>query len=122
MKKKIAVTVALVFVAASPGNASAEPEPLWQGSVPATNTVVSSPVVGGGYPVPAGQTAPDPGTCREGLYNSNFSESWIAVQPGTENLVGTSKTFFEKYSTFYMFHLASYTIRNGTPSRNNIVQ
>ena len=122
MKKKIAVTVALVFVAASPGNASAEPEPLWQGSVPATNTVVSSPVVGGGYPVPPGQTAPDPGTCREGLYNSNFSESWIAVQPGTENLVGTSKFFFEKFSTFYDFHLGSFTIQDGAATAANQVQ
>jgi hypothetical protein len=87
-----------------------------------TNRVASSPHGGGGYPVPAGSTAPLPGTCRPGDYNANRSESWIAVQPGTENLVGTSKTFFEKYSTFYMFHLASYTILNGKPAGNNIVQ
>jgi hypothetical protein len=86
--------------------------------VPFTNQVASSPTKGGGYPVPAGQTAPDPGTCRLGDYNANRSESWIAVQPGTENLVGASKFFFEKYSTFYMFHLGAYTIPNGSPAGN----
>ena len=54
----------------------------WQGSVLFTNQVASSPASGGGYPVPAGSTAPDAGTCRAGLYNSNRSESWVAVQPG----------------------------------------
>jgi hypothetical protein len=120
--RRIAVAVALVFVAASPGNASATPDSLWQASVSVTNEVVSSPVLGGGYPVPPGQTAPDPGTCREGLYNSNFSESWIAVQPGTENLVGTSKFFFEKFSTFYDFHLGSFTIQGGEAVAANQVQ
>jgi hypothetical protein len=90
----------------------------WSSSVPFTNQVASSPTKGGGYPVPAGQTAPDPGTCRLGDYNANRSESWIAVQPGTENLVGVSKFFFEKYSTFYMFHLGAYTIPSGTPAGN----
>ena len=96
------------------GTGSASADPLWQTSVPFTNEVVSKPVVGGGYPVPPGQTAPDPGTCRPGLYNSNFSESWIAVEPGTENLVGTSKYFFETFSTFYDFHLGSFTIEGGS--------
>jgi hypothetical protein len=90
----------------------------WSSSVLFTNQVASSPTKGGGYPVPAGQTAPDPGTCRLGDYNSNRSESWVAVQPGTENLVGASKFFFEKYSTFYNFHLGAYTIPNGTPTGN----
>jgi hypothetical protein len=79
-------------------------------------------VVGGGYPVPPGQTAPDPGTCRAGLYNSNLSESWIAVKPGTEDLVGTSKFFFEKFSTFYDFHLGSFTIHDGKAVAANQVQ
>jgi hypothetical protein len=87
-----------------------------------TNAVASSPVEGGGYPVPAGRTKPDPGTCRLGNYNSNRSESWIAVKPGTEDLVGTSKFFFETFSTFYMFHLGSYRILGGTPVDNNQVQ
>jgi hypothetical protein len=101
------------------GSASAA---TWSDSIPFTNTVASSPFKAGGYPVPPGATAPVPGTCRLGDYNSNRSESWVAVQPGTENLVGTSKVFFEKYSTFYDFHLGSYTIVNGSPTGNNIVQ
>ena len=106
---------ALAFVpAASAGS--------WNAAVPVTNQVASSPFEGGGYPVPPGSTAPLPGSCRSGDYNANRSESWIAVKPGTEDLVGTSKVFFEKFSTFYMFHLGSYTIRNGKPAGNNIVQ
>jgi hypothetical protein len=90
----------------------------WTSPVLATNQVASSPTRGGGYPVPAGSTAPLPGTCRRGDYNSNRSESWIAVKPGTEDLVGVSKFFFEKYSTFYDFHLGAYTIPAGTPAGN----
>lgn len=91
-------------------------------SFPFTNQVATRPFQGGGYPVPAGSTAPLPGTCRLGQYNANASESWIAVKPGTEHLVGTSKVFFEKFSTFYDFHLGSYTILNGKPVASNIVQ
>jgi hypothetical protein len=94
----------------------------WTSSVPFTNQVASSPYKGGGYPVPPGQTAPDPGTCRLGTYNANRSESWVTVKPGTEDLVGLSKGFFEKYSTFYDFHMASYTMRSGQPGPNNIMQ
>jgi len=90
----------------------------WTSPLVAVNQVASSPTTGGGYPVPAGSTAPVPGTCRLGDYNSNRSESWIAVKPGTENLIGVSKFFFEKYSTFYDFHLGAYTIPNGTPAGN----
>jgi hypothetical protein len=106
-------------VGASAGTASAQ---LWSSSVPTTDTVVSQPSVGGGYPIPPGQTAPVPGTCRAGEYNSNFSESWLAVNPGTEQLVGTSKFFFETFSTFYDFHLGSFTIDNGVPVAANQVQ
>jgi len=115
----VAAIIALGLTAADAGVASAQ---LWGTSVATTNTVVSQPVTGGGYPVPPGQTAPDPGTCRAGHYNSNFSESWLAVRPGTEDLVGTSKFFFETYSTFYDFHLGSFTISNGTPLAANQVQ
>src|SRR4051794_3681275 len=66
-----------------------------------TNTVVSAPVEGGGYPVPPGSTKPLPGTCGPQHLNSNHSESWVAVKPGTEDLVGTSKFFIGKWSTFY---------------------
>jgi hypothetical protein len=121
-----AAAAALAVTAAAPGTASADRSAaageLWRTSVPVTNRVVSSPVKGGGYPVPPGQTAPVPGTCRLGDYDSNHSESWIAVKPGTEDLVGSSKFFFEKYSTFYDFHLGSYTIENGNPVATNQVQ
>jgi len=119
--KRIAVSV-VVIACAAVGVTPASAAPPWQTSVPVANEVVSSPVEGGGYPVPPGQTAPDPGTCRTGLYNSNFSESWIAVKPGTEDLVGTSKFFFEKFSTFYDFHLGSFTIRDGKAVAANQVQ
>jgi hypothetical protein len=115
----VAVLVVLGLTAVNAGTAGAQ---LWTPGPPAINTVVSQPVTGGGYPVPPGQTAPDPGTCRVGQYNSNFSESWIAVKPGTEELVGTSKYFFEKFSTFYDFHLGSFTIRPGMPVVGNQVQ
>jgi hypothetical protein len=118
--RRIAIAVlALGFLAANAGTAGAQ---LWAPGPTATNTVVSQPSTGGGYPVPPGQTAPLPGTCRTGQYNSNFSESWIAVRPGTEQLVGTSKFFFETFSTFYDFHLGSFTISNGSPLAANQVQ
>jgi hypothetical protein len=97
----IAVAASLAWVAP----ASAD----WSTPV-GTNVVADEAIMGGGYPVPPGATKPDPGTCRSGLYNANRSESWIAVKPGTEQLVGTSKIFFEKYSTFYDFHLSAYRI------------
>jgi hypothetical protein len=90
--------------------------------VPFTNVVASSPTTGGGYPVPPGSRVPVAGTCRQGPFNANHSESWLAVRPGTEDLVGTSKFFFDKYSTFYMFYLGAYQILGGTPSGNNQVQ
>src|SRR6266851_5695117 len=89
---------------------------------PFSNQVVSTPVEGGGYTVPAGSRVPAAGTCRQGPFNANHSESWLAVKPGTEDLVGTSKFFFGKYSTFYMFYLGAYQILGGTPSGNNQVQ
>ena len=67
----------------------------WSSSVGFDNQVASSPTTGGGYPVPSRQTFPNPGTCRLGTFDSNHSESWIAVKPGTEDLVGSSKFFFE---------------------------
>jgi hypothetical protein len=94
----------------------------WTSSVAFTNQVASTPFKGGGYPVPPGANAPLPGTCRLGDYNSNESESWIAVKPGTEDLVGSSKFFFENFSTFYDFHLGSYTMPNGTSAGTNQVQ
>ena len=117
--KKLAAALVVLAVVLVPNMALAAP---WTSGVTFTNQVASTPFRAGGYPVPPGQTAPDPGTCRLGDYNANRSESWIAVKPGTEDLVGTSKVFFEKFSTFYDFHLGSYTIPGGTPAGNNIVQ
>ena len=114
-------TIAALAVLAAPVFAVPAGAGSWSISVPVTNEVASSPFKGGGYPVPQGSTAPLPGTCRLGDYNANRSESWIALKPGTEDLVGTSKVFFEKFSTFYMFHNGSYTIRNGRPAGNNII-
>jgi hypothetical protein len=93
---------------------------LWSSSVSVANTVVSSPTTGGGYP----QNFPTEGGCRLGSYNANHSESDIAVKPGTETLVGSSKFFFERFSTFYGFHLGSYNIpgTNAASTTNNIVQ
>ena len=119
--RKVAA-IAVVALGLTAANAAVAQAQLWATSVPTTNTVVSQPSTGGGYPVPLGQTAPDPGTCRAGQYNSNFSESWVAVKPGTEQLVGTSKFFFETFSTFYDFHLGSFTIENGAPVAANQVQ
>src|SRR5919109_735647 len=95
----------------------------WESSVPFTNVIGDTPFRAGGYAgYDPGATAPNPGSCRAGLYNANLSESWIAVRPGTEDLVGTSKIFFEKFSTFYNFHLGSHTILDGVPAGSNIVQ
>jgi hypothetical protein len=94
----------------------------WSSSVPFTNVVATSPTTGGGYPVPDGSTVPLAGTCREGNFNSNHSESWIAVKPGTEDLIGNSKIFFDKYSTFYMFYLGTVPILSGVPGPTTQVQ
>ncbi len=88
----------------------------WTSNVPFTNVVASSPAPGWGYPAADGK--PVPGTCTSGPFNSNRSESWIAVDPGSENAVGVSKFFFDKYSTFYNFHLGAYTIENGAVTGN----
>jgi len=99
---------------------------LWPGSMAAggaptvMNIVVSSPTSGGGYP----QMPPVAGGCagpRANNFNANHSESELAVQPGTEHIVGSSKFFFDKYSTGYNFYLGSYDI-NGMAHTNNIVQ
>jgi hypothetical protein len=114
--KGLLVVLAVLGALASAGSASAA----W--SLVGTNVVASSPVAGGGYPVPPGSTKPLPGTCGPQMLNSNHSESWLAVKPGTEDIVGSSKFFIGKWSTFYDFHLGSYTILGGSPVSNNQVQ
>jgi hypothetical protein len=115
MRRTIAIAVALAAaMLALAAAAGAGP--------PVTNQVASTPVLGGGYPVAPGATKPVPGTCGPQWLNSNHSESWLAVRPGTEDLVGASKFFVGKWSTFYDFHLGSYTMPGGTPAANNQVQ
>jgi hypothetical protein len=117
----VAVLGAVGLVLVAPV-ASTPSDPGWNASVAFTNVVASSPTTGAGYPVPAGSRVPEAGTCRPGPFNANHSESWLAVRPGTEDLVGTSKFFFDKYSTFYMFYLGAYQMPGGTPAGNNQVQ
>ena len=64
----LAVTGALAFAAAASAGG-------WSASVAYTNQVASTPFTGGGYPVPPGATAPLPGTCRAGSFNSNQRSS-----------------------------------------------
>jgi hypothetical protein len=113
--RTLGATLVLGLAAAAPASAD------WATPV-GQNVVADAPIAGGGYPVPAGSTRPDAGTCRAGLYNSNRSESWIAVKPGTESLVGTSKLFFENFSTFYDFHLGAYAIAGGRVTGQSQVQ
>jgi len=93
---------------------------LWTSSVQAVNAVVTQPTTGGGYPDSG--NAPVPGTCGSGPFNANHSESWLAVQPGTETLIGNSKFFFDKYSTYYNFYLGTFNIQNGSALGSTIVQ
>jgi hypothetical protein len=124
MKRWTSVSVALAALAlpwcAAP--AASASGGLWSASVPFTNVVASSPMTGGGYPVPAGSRVPAAGTCRQGPFNANHSESWLAVKPGTEDLVGSSKFFFDQYSTYYMFYVGAYQLASGKPSGDNQVQ
>ncbi len=119
MKRLSLVVAALVVAGATVGTLA-----MTSGAAPdgITNLVASSPTTGGGYPVPTGSRVPEAGTCRTGPFDANHSESWLAVKPGTEDLVGSSKFFFDKYSTFYMFYLGAYQILGGTPSGNNQIQ
>ncbi len=121
MKRLLVVLAGLVTAGAATGvfAMTSGASPSW--SLVGTNTVASSPVAGGGYPVPPGSTKPQP-PCGPQQLNSNHSESWLAVKPGTEDIVGSSKFFIGKWSTFYDFHLGSYTILGGSPAGNNQVQ
>src|SRR6266516_3136742 len=111
-----ALALAVAPGAGRPGGA------LWSTSVSFSNVVASSPTAGGGYPVPPGSRVPLAGACRAGPFDANHSESWLAVKPGTEDLVGSSKFFFDKYSTFYMFYLGATQILGGTPAGSNQIQ
>jgi hypothetical protein len=79
----------------------------WSQAVPFRERVVSSPVVGGGYP----GAGPAPGGCVRGRYDSNFSEGALALRPGTDQLVGASKAFFGPWSTYKSSHTVSFSFR-----------
>jgi len=116
--KYAAFGAAIVF-ALSPGRLVAGAAP-WTSLVSATNTVVSSPTSGGGYP----ENPPVEGGCvgpTANNFNANHSESALTVKPGGEQLVGSSKFFFDKFSTGYNFYLGSYNIK-GSANSNTIVQ
>src|SRR5215469_14469886 len=122
---RVAVLSAALILGLSParlaaGSGGSSDRSLWSSPVTATNTVVSTPTSGGGYPedppVEGGCVGPSPNN-----FNSNHSESELAVEPGTEQIVGSSKFFFDKFSTGYNFYNGSYNI-NGATHSNNIVQ
>src|SRR4029453_910681 len=100
LRAPAALAAAVVVLAAATG--AARGGALGGAAAPSRNVAASTPTAGGGYPVPPGSRVPLAGTCGPGPFNANHSESWLAVKPGTEDLVGTSKFFFDKYSTFYM--------------------
>jgi hypothetical protein len=118
----VAVLTGTALVALPAALAARAASPAWTSDPAFTNQVATTPTTGGGYPVPAGQTFPNPGTCGAGSLNSNHSESWIAVKPGTEDLIGNSKFFFDKYSQFYNFYLGTIRFHDGTPVGDNQVQ
>ena len=100
MKRFLAVGLAVSGLAFAPGASAAG----WPSSVPYTNVVASKPFQGGGYAgYDPGATAPNPGSCRLGDYNANLSESWISVQPGTENLVGTTKVLLVAFPALIVY-------------------
>jgi hypothetical protein len=78
----------------------------WSQAVPFRHHVVSSPVSGGGYR----GAKPAPGGCVRGRYNSNFSEGALALRRGTDQLVGASKAYFARWSTFKAEHTVSFSL------------
>jgi hypothetical protein len=75
-------------------------------TVPFRERVVSSPVLGGGYP----GRSPSPGNCVPGAYDANFSESALAAFPGTDRLVGGAKAYWDRWSTFRSYHTVAFSI------------
>jgi len=121
MLTRAAVVAVTVILSLSPGRlAAGAGSPPWSSPLAATNTVVSTPTSGGGYP----ENPPVEGGCvgpSANNFNANHSESELAVEPGSEQIVGSSKFFFDKFSTGYNFYLGSYNINGGNHS-DNIIQ
>src|SRR5258708_30370851 len=82
--------------AAGPGSGSASSH--WSPAVSATNTVVSSPTSGGGYPqftpVPGGCVGPGPNN-----FHANPPDSPLAVLARRQPNVAPSEFFFDQVST-----------------------
>ena len=111
----VGLQIAAALGALAASNRTMSAPDTWIGSVSFTYQVAGTATFGGGYPIPPGSRVPLAGTCRPGPFNANHSESWLAVKPGTEDLVGSAKFFFDKFSTFYMFYLGAYQIPGGGP-------
>ncbi len=109
-----AARVTAAPVTAAPGPPAAADGP-WRSSVPFRSQVVSSPARGGGFPSRRGHY--QPGTCEPGKYDANFSESTLATPPGSERLLGASKFFFGRFSTFYNFSTGTFDIGGDGKSR-----
>jgi hypothetical protein len=112
----VAAALALAFAAIpAEAGAAAPSRPNRAGghhAVAVHETVVSSPVVAGGYPGPK----PAPGGCVAGPYDANFSESALALRPGSEQLVGGAKAYFERWSTYKAQHTVSFALSHGRAS------
>jgi hypothetical protein len=116
----VAVVLGLSPVRLAAGSVVSSGPSLWSSPVTATNMVASTPTSGGGYP----ENPPEAGGCvgpSPNNFNANHSESELAVDPGSEHIVGSSKFFFDKFSTGYNFYNGSYNI-NGSSHSNNIIQ
>ena len=101
----VAILVTLAAVPGTAGAAAGQQPSLWRDGTPFRELVVSSPTRGGGYP----GAKPAPGGCRNGRYNSNFSEGALALRPGSEQLAGGSKAFFGRWSTYKASHTVSFS-------------
>jgi hypothetical protein len=87
----------------------------WSQAVPFRQQVVSSPVAGGGYP----GAKPAPGGCVRARYDSNFSEGALALRRGTDQLVGASKAYFGRWSTFKSEHTVSFSLARHRTHRHH---
>jgi len=121
MGAKAAFLAVIALVAVWPSGTTSAAG-LWLSPVSATNVVVSTPTSGGGY----AELPPTAGGCvgpTANNFNANHSESELTVKPGSEQIVGSSKFFFDRFSTNYNFYLGSYNMNGATLSHsNNIVQ
>src|SRR3954451_20670570 len=87
----------------------------WSQAVPFRQQVVSSPVAGGGYP----GAKPAPGGCVRARYDSNFSEGALALRRGTDQLVGASKAYFGRWSTFKSEHTVLFSLTRHRTHRHH---